>query len=654
MSLSKQERHDRLLELTLREFEHRRRLYQPYFRAQAGWYDQFRGYWQGSTDAQFNNIHVPLTNSVIMSDVAGLVQIELGGQTPIQMIPVGPEDWQESRKAEALLEGQFYKARMKKKLTRLALQANICGVGVAQYGYSYQYGPVSREAAIQNGRGAPWKIGATNLKYEGPDIRIVDSASVFPEPGFSDIEDMNSFIVRFYTDIETIKIRAAQGPNGEPAPYDAEWVKRFVSQSGSARSVRPEEEALRRSFAAGGMSEHQTPAPPSAFDSVEIVERWGRVPTEFGLWYSVADNMWSHTELPDSRRVTELIVTMANRTHILRAVPIYSADQQKPFLAFKPHEDPYHFHSPGKAELLSNLNAATNKLVSSQLDILDLSINPPKIVNRWKVDTRRYKHGPGRNILTDGPTSEQDIRPYMQDLRGAALSFQEVEYFDRLVQKVSGQAEDVAQGGATSKRQSATEYAGRTDAVATRMGLEAALLESEFMEPLAMAWWELDRQFLPTPFLVRQLGGNAIWDPVTERFQPAELDVITDLDLAASWNFRATGAARQLGKFAKQQQMLALLPAMVPFLPMINARAFIRSVLPVFDFTNVDEIMNTQDIVMQGLLQWMNEYWQSGGQGETAGKSKSDPKMLQRMLNIPGREAAPQGMVGAVEEEIGV
>ena len=655
MSLTKQQRHDGLLRLTLSEFEFRQQAFGGFYRAQAGFYDLFRGYWEGKSDPQFNNIHVPLAYSTIMSDVAALVQIELGGQTAVQMQPVGPEDFQDARKAEKLLEGQFYAAKMTKKLTRLTLQGNLYGVGVAQYGYRTQYGPISREVGMNSMRGMQaFKQGATNRKYEGPDISIVDPANFFPEPGFQDIPDMNSVLARFYTDNEAIPIKSRRGPNDEPSVYDFGWAKEYLDSSRQSAPLRPDALAFRKSMAAGGLSEANMPKPPGPFDAVELIERWGRVPDEYGLWFNVKDNVYSDTEMPDSRRVTELIVTVVNRTHVLRAVPIPHADQQKPFLAYKPHEDAHHFHPPGKCELIGKLNAAANKLVSSQLDALDFAINPPRIVNRLKVDTRRYKHGPGRTIYTDGPTTEQDIRPYMTDFRGINASMGEVAYLNQLVQQATGRADDVAQGVATSKRQSATEFAGRSDAVATRVGLEAKLLEAEFMEPLAGAWWELNRQFLQTPFLVRQLGGNAIWDPVTERFTSPDLAVITDIDLEGEWNFRATGATRQVGKYARQQSMLQLLPALVPYLPMMNARALLRQMMPIFDFTNVDELMNTSDTVMQALMMWVQQYMQQGqtDRGQPTSAGGMDPASMTRMLKMPGAEVAPTAIRDAVNQEV--
>jgi hypothetical protein len=334
---------------------------------------------------------------------------------------------------------------------------------------------------------------------------------------------------------------------------------------------------------------------------VECWEVFLRVPRELGVWYEAESGMWDEEEFAGAAFTTELVVILADRGFVLYAGPNPHALQEKPYVVYRPHEDPHYFFAPGKIEIGLKMQVATNRLANTQLDAYDMWVNPPWLADLSRVDPRLLRLGPGKVNGVWGPVSDDVIQQLRPDMQGVRDIFPQLQQLWRWMQQATGISEDVSQGMSISKRQTATEVGARQDAAGVRLGLEAALAEMQFIEPLARAWHELNRQYLPVEVAIDLIGGYNSWDEASGSFIREDPEFLSLDEMLADYDWRATGSTRLLGRAAKQQNMMGLmqyLPFLAQMMPTFNGWAFGRQLLPLFDITNVDEIAGSEDVAM--------------------------------------------------------
>jgi hypothetical protein len=199
------------------------------------------------------------------------------------------------------------------------------------------------------------------------------------------------------------------------------------------------------------------------------------------------------------------------------------------------------------------------------------------------------------------------------------------------MQQGTGIIEDVVQGG-MGQRQTAREFLGRQEAVATRLLMESRLAEKALIEPLADAFGALNKQFLSLPMEVLVLGEGAHRDPITGAPLPTSTRETIDAgDLIPDYAARATGATSRLNRVTRQQNIVLLAQAMGAnpvAAAAINWMNFWRQALMEFEFTNINELLAPQEQQAQQL------------QALTGGQQDAE--------QVPGTPGAIQG-----EEDLG-
>lgn len=608
------ERRDEYVAAAQQVIDDGRRTYSKWYSALQGWYEIYRGYWKGTSDPQWNNVHIPALFSLIQAFVARLHSVAFGESPYVSFIPTGPEDTTKARKNERLITEEFQLSNIQVKGLRYLLSASMYGVGIAHVGWRRQYGPTWRREGAVNSRALRIRgrrASSTILKYDFPDFENVDGTDFVPAVGEIDVEKMRGCARRYYMTFDEIVAGAHEGPQGEPPIYDRDEVLRMGS-SKPCSSVSSDA-TERKSMASGGMDEKTWGQIQAG--AAEIYDVYLTVPQELGLWWDPESGQWDTEEFPGAEYTTELLVTLADRVHCLRAIPNPFWLQEKPFLVHRPFEDPHYFHAPGMIEIGLKAQVATNRLVNTQLDAYDMWANPPWMADISRVDPRQIKNGAGRIIPVDGPIGDDVLKQLEPNLQGIRDIFPQTAYLWRIMQQATGISEDLGFGVQTSKRQTRAEFLGREGAMGVRIGLSAALMEAQFIEPLARWYFELNRQYLDFGTAIDLIGASAVWDPVLGTYIPDEPVAITDSDLAADFDIRAVGATKTLGKAARQQNMLAflqVLPALLPFMPTFNMWAFGRELMPLFDMPNVDEMLGTAE---QAKLAMIINLMQKGGAG---------------------------------------
>lgn len=325
------------------------------------------------------------------------------------------------------------------------------------------------------------------------------------------------------------------------------------------------------------------------------------------------------------------ILTVANRRYLLRNRPNPFWNGKKNILAYSPMPDPHYFYAPGKAEIAKKLQIIANRFTNQQLDALDIFIDPAFFYNsNSQLNTRNLLMRPGKFIPMDGDPSA-NIMPVVPNLQGVQLGGQMTEMVWRWMQQGSGIVEDTVMGGGQGSRQTAREFVGRSEAVSTRLALESRLFEEDFLEPLADAFVDMNRQFLEMPKMVSILGKNAQVDPVTGQPIPEQgREPIDGYDLVPNYDAHAVGATTQLNKSQRRQDTAFLIQAMSAnpiTASAINWINFFKDVLRLFDYDNINEIINS-DAQMQKVLQL-------AGQGPET-----------QSQDVPGTPSGTNGMMG--------
>jgi len=540
-------------------------------------YDLYRGVLTGRFSPHKNNVHIPLIFSTIQSDVARKTSTSFGDWPIVRFVGYDPGDAALSKKREALVSAQMRDCSSFKKGYDVFLSADLYGTAVIQYGWNH----TEEDMEVLDVTVLPLtgQIVETMKKqrtvlFDGPDWKVLDCLDLFPQPSFRTIDDMQWFITREYMDLDDIRLLTKPSIFGKSV-FDPDEVDRMERDGAGAytagddyknwrtqgRTIYDNEARLREKYAR----------------PIEILHMWGTVPSE------LADD-----------GIVSRVISIANGRYRLRTRPIPLWGGKKPFMAYSPMPDPHFFFAAGKAEVAKKLQIVANRFTNQQLDALDIFIDPAFFYNtRSGLNTRNLLMKPGRFIGLDG-VPQESVQAVTPNFQGMQMGTGMTEQVWRWMQQGSGIVEDTVQGGG-GQRQTAREFLGRSEAVATRLLMESRLFEESFLEPLADAFVDLNRQFLTKPREVFILGDRANTDPDTgEPIPTATRQMVSGWDLVPNYEAHATGATSALNRAGRQQNLTFLMQA-ASANPMVasavNWIAFFRQIFREFEIDNVNELL---------------------------------------------------------------
>lgn len=555
------------------------------------WYEQYRGYRKAKAQPFRNQVHIPLTFATIESDVAVKASLIAGQRPIVEFQPSGPEDASGARRTTGLIDGQFINCRFYSKLLDLLRSADIAGTSVIQWFWRRDENTRQQRVAgpinPMTGQQIPIVSTGTFVDFNGPDFEVVDILDFGGEPGKARIELMRWVIRRYWLDFDEIKRMAADGT----------FDKAAVDELGfTGLSSENTAELEGRRLNPGALFTSQTS--PDRFDKyskpVEILEMHGILPDE----YVPSDGF------------NNRLITVANNRVVLRNVPNPIWAKGIPFTAYCPVPDPYHFYGIGKVEPNDRLQFTASRFASQKLDALDIFIDPMFFYNRLaNVDTRKMYTRAGGVVPVDGSPSE-NIMPVFPDLRGLQISYQEIESLWRWMQISSGVLEDTIIGnqGTQSDRQTAREFLGRSESSQRRLVFETLMCVDQFLLPLAEAFRQLNSQFMDFPTQIRMQGQDAIIDPQTGK--PIPPDPMVNLqDVILKYDMKAQATTSLVGKGAKQQNDMLLLPAIAtsPIGMITNWYALARKLYTDFDWSPDELLLNPQQAMLNLAAAFANQ-----------------------------------------------
>jgi hypothetical protein len=579
------------------------------------WYQTFRGIWQQQTSQFRNNLSIPFTFAMIQSDVARKVQTSFGAWPIVSFEGYAPEDIPHARKREVLISAQMKDCGSVVRAADFFLQADICGTAIARYGWKHT---VRRRRVTRNEMVAPGFSIPVVREYDaeifnGPTWEVVDRLDFWQQPAKKRIEDMAWVIHRYWLDLDDMMEDVRNGSS-----YFDEAGVRQLMDTPLSTPASIEFNARRLTF----RSEYDYMARSSErfAKPVEIWEMHGTVPEEF-----------------TTDGIRERCIAIGNGRVVLKNRPSVLPSGKKMFESFCPTPDPYGFDGIGKAEIADRPQRIADRIANQKLDALDLLIDPMWLMNSAAAPNRENLFTrAGRVFLMDGPVDDTNIRSLQPDMRGLQAAYQEIGQLYQFMQIGTGETE-ATMGQPGSGRETARGFLGRQENALGRLGLESRLAEEGFVEPLANAFVELNRQFLPLPYQAKVLGSIASTNPITGLPLPQERVSIDEDDLASDYRARAIGATQMMGRSLRQQNFMGLFqilssnPAMAGI---VNWTNFARQAFELFDFKNIEELLVTQqNMVNMQAMQALGGNQQAAPGNPSTSLEQLSPETLGQFLN---------------------
>lgn len=591
-------------------------------------YDLWRGTWSGRFHPHKNNVHIPLIFSAVWADAARKAATSLSAYPIVSFLGYGPDDAPIARKREALISAQMKDDKCFLKQVDLIVSANLYGVAVMQIGWrrdeqeriieSIDRMPLSGKIVRHIRKG---KV----VMFDGPESELIDLLDFFPQPGVKNIDKMKWVVRRYFLDLDDCRYLAAEGA------FDRAELNRLERDGAIGSGDQDLTASIRRFQVRTGMDDESVRFMDKYSRPIEILEYWGRIPSELS---------------PDG--VLSRVITVANRSYLLRNKPNPYYHGMLPFVSYSPTPDLHYFYAPGKAEVVEKLQIVGNRYLNQSLDAADLMIDPMWFYDRSAgLVTRNLYSRPGRFVPVNGNPNNviAAIQPQLQNLQAADAKIAQVREF---LQMGTGIADDVVAGLQGGDRQTAREFVGRREAAGTRLLLESRLYEEMLLEPMANMFVALDKQFLDLPVEVLILGDGAQIDPVTNMPMPGSREALDGYDMVPNYAARALGATTGLSKGMRQQNLVQLLQAMASplgqaALGQINAVNFFRGVFREFEVPNINEIFQSNPLLQQQMMM------ASGGQGmgavPTSGQIVSGGASVLPGMGGGGEDPSAQGLM---------
>ena len=565
----------RLVELVDARWQHAMRNNSGQFGKLQRWYDAYRGVWSGRLASFRNNVNIPFTFAMIQSDVARKVQTSFGQWPIVSFEGYSPEDAARAKKNEVLISAQMKDADSVIKAVDFFLQADICGTGIARYGWKNitRKTRLRRMESVAPGYSVPVVREYDATMFDGPNWEPVDRLDFGQQPGKNHINDMGWVCHRYYADLDDL----LEDASSDMPYFDLGAVQRLHANPMSSQTSV--EFGVRR-VTYRNEYDYQARANERFGKPVEIIEMHGLVPREFA---------------PDGIR--HRCIAIGNGRVVLKNREGPMGNTQKPFVSYCPMPDPYNFDGVAKTEVAFGPQQTANRLVNQRLDALDHLIDPMYVASSGaNINTQHLFTRSGRIILVDGPADDSSIRPLIPNMNGVQLVPGEVGQQFGFMQLGTGETESLmgGGGGGGGNRETARGFLGRQENAVTRLAMESRIAEEGFIEPLANAFRHMDRMWLSMPHELKILGSLATTNPNTGMPYEAISQTVDYDDLTPDYRARAVGASQMMGRSVRQQnlvQLLQMMSANPALLQLVNWGNFARQAFDLFDFKNVNELL---------------------------------------------------------------
>lgn len=554
------------------------------------WYNAFQGFPVGRVASYLNEVTIPLVFATIMSDVARKSNSIFGAWPIVKFrgFPDGSEGI--ALKNELLVSLQLKDAKSFRKSIDFFIQADLNGTAIAEVGWTHlerlrQFRHRILDQVVE--------VKGPVVEFDGPNWRVKDLLDFLPEPGKTHIDDMGWYIIRYFVDFDDL----LEQNSGDGTRAFSDQALRELAQTQLPVSLTSQDEIFAwnraRSFQEFSTNTNMS---TRAGKPVEIWEMRGSVPMECA----------------QRDGIRQRVITIANGRVLLRDDPDKLLLGRHRVVTYSPTPDPYHFVGIGKAQIAEPLQSAAGRLVNQKLDALDLFIKPMFIAAQGVLSGQNLYTKPGRIFQANAKARNlQDvIMPLIPNLGGLQAAMLETEFLDRLIQKGTGIDESAVMGieRGGSDRQTAHEFAGRQEAAMTRLAMESMLASSEFVEPMAELFRDMNKTMLSLPKMFSMIGSKALINGNNGMPNPPESGIIMDPnELNHDWRAQAFGPMFMLTQSAQRADALQLAQIMQSnpiWIQSLNWIAMARKIFSLYNW-DPDEMMLQQLPIIQQLAAQM-------------------------------------------------
>lgn len=250
--------------------------------------------------------------------------------------------------------------------------------------------------------------------------------------------------------------------------------------------------------------------------------------------------------------VGDIVMTIANRSRLLRIARNPFAHGQKPFIRIVDHLVPHEFYGIGEVEVLEGVQDVINAMTNQRIDNVRLLLNAMFMVDTQKVkDLRELQMRPGGVISVssaDGrPLDELVKRLDLGDVTSSAYT--EVAEMERIAEKVTGTTG--ASTGAdllTGDNDTATGMAISAEQGGTRFTHKTRIAELTGYRKLVQHFGTIAQQFMPSELVVRVQGPEGQFD----------FKKLTPEDIQGSFDYEIEPLSTTQTESMRQQQQLSL------------------------------------------------------------------------------------------------
>lgn len=468
-------------------------------------------------------IFIPVVFKVIENGVAKFINLIFNQEEFFEVVPVDKRDEAQARVIQELLLYQVTKANFFLKFIDFVKQLLLYGTS-----YLKVYWKVRREWVwTRKPIRAPITIMGFSLglnrivgweekkEYKvverRPEVDVLDVLDVFPDPNAATERDGRGIFLRSWISIDELK-KLGKGKFPVYANTDSDKLTSGTRNYDSAKQSR---------FATRGVGD------PGLDDKtqVEILEFWGRY------------------DLDGDGIEEECLITLGNRTVVLRAIPNPFHHQKRPVLKSTFTAVPLEWYGIGLVEPIIPLQHELNTLRRQRLDNVNLAINRMWLVNSLAdVDIDTLVSTPNGIILTDDMQGVQAVQT--PDVTQSA-------YNDAGV--VQADIEEVT----VPKAASGTPESGRLGRTARgaqliigqaleKFGVAAKSIEITIQKMLRI-FHQLNLQFLDTEDVAREIG--VVGHLFDQKITPEEI--------RADVMFKMVGISDMVNREAKINQIIS-------------------------------------------------------------------------------------------------
>lgn len=224
---------------------------------------------------------------------------------------------------------------------------------------------------------------------------------------------------------------------------------------------------------------------------------------------SVLDLVPKEVGLSQSEDVERWIVTLANRSTIIRAEPWSYNHGQFPYVIIESSPDKHSVLNPGLAEIMEPIAQHITWLYNSHLDNVRKALNDMFIIDPLLVNIDDILNPqPGKFIRINEAYAGRGVEGAMKQFEVTDITSQNIasaQILQQMLERVSS-ATDVLQGQIEEHKRSATEVAAAAQQGAQRLRMMAKLISAEGHVPLAKQMVQNNMQFLSQEVYIRLVG----------------------------------------------------------------------------------------------------------------------------------------------------